>query len=507
LSFSVSSLRKSFGGVEVLRGVSFDTNQGEIHALLGANGAGKSTLIKCLSGAHRPDAGVIELDGVPYGHLTPQSAAAAGISVIYQNLSLIDSLSITDNIFLGRELSRNGLIRHGEQRRLAQAALDDLLGDDYGLDARALVGDLPMASKQLVEIAKALSRNDIRLLILDEPTAALSEREAARLRGIVQRVAARGVHVLFITHILSDVFEIAHRITVLRDGQVVLDEATASVGNARLTEAITGRADFITRATSGNAAGRVLLEVDNLCGARFSDISFRAHAGEVVGIFGLVGSGRSELFETLFGARRPDGGHVRLDGAPLPMRAPRLAVSRGLALVPGERNRQSVFAELDAASNMLQPAYGQLAGNPLLRNRDREGAAFEDGARAVGLRPLSPHLAANHFSGGNLQKIVVARWAYAYRGVKALLLDEPTQGIDVGARADLYALLRSEAVLKDRTIVFTTADPDEIEQLADRILVLCRGRIVAEFERRELDRSQMLHLAHSNADPGVAAAH
>jgi len=507
--FAVSNLRKSFGDNEVLRGVSFRSLPGQIHALLGANGAGKSTLIKCLSGAHAPDSGEIQLDGDVFHRLTPQSAHAAGIAVIYQNLSLIGSLSIADNIFLGRELRRGPLLQRRRQREQAQAVLDAMLGADYGLHVDTVVEALPMAGQQLVEIAKAISTASMRLLILDEPTAALSEREAARLKAVVRGIAARGVHVLFITHLLSDVFDICDRITVLRDGQVVLDAETPEVSRDALTQVITGKLVDPRSASAGavDRAGPPLLELHGAGGERFSGVSLAARRGEIVGIFGLVGSGRSELLETIFGARRLAEGRIAVAGAPLASGGgPAEALRHGIALVPGERVRQAVFADLDAGANVLQPAFGQLAASPFWRNRRGERAAFAEGAAAVGLVPPDPRLPAFSFSGGNLQKIVLARWAFAFRGTRILLLDEPTQGIDVGARADIYRLLRSPELLAARTVVFTTADPDEAELLADRVLVLCRGRIAAELDAHELDRKRMIELAHASDAAALAPA-
>ena len=258
MTFVIDGVRKSYGTHEVLKSVSLRCEPGRVHALLGANGAGKSTLIKCLSGAHAPDAGTIQLDGEVWTSLTPQQAAEAGISVIYQHLSLVASLSISDNVFLGRELRRGPLVNRAEQRRRTRQALDDVLGPSHGLSEDALVGDLPIAAQQLVEIVKATSRPGIRVLILDEPTAALSDREASRLKGVVRRIAASGVHVLFITHILGDVFDLCDRITVLRDGVVALDEPVGAVRPDQLTEAITGRLPAPRR---GNSRGPADLTV------------------------------------------------------------------------------------------------------------------------------------------------------------------------------------------------------------------------------------------------------
>ncbi|MEU8248892.1 sugar ABC transporter ATP-binding protein [Nonomuraea sp. NPDC048916] len=498
MSFVIDGVRKCYGANEVLKGVSLRCEPGQVQALLGANGAGKSTLIKCLSGAHAPDAGTIQLDGEVWTGLTPQRAAEAGIAVIYQHLSLVASLSISDNVFLGRELRHGPLLARAEQRRRTREALSGVLGPDHGLREDTIVGDLPIASQQLVEIVKATSRPGIRVLILDEPTAALSDREAGKLKDVVRRIAASGVHVLFITHILGDVFDLCDRITVLRDGVVALDEPVGSVRTEQLTEAITGRLPA-PRRVAGPALSRrrtPMLTVSGLSGERFDDVTFTSHEGEVVAIFGLVGSGRSELLETLYGARRADVGTVQVGGRTVPRRSsPKAALRAGIALVPGDRARQAVFADLDAADNVLQPAFGQL-GPPLLRHRAAERRRFAAGADQVRLHPSDPALAARAFSGGNQQKLVLSRWLAAYQGVRVLLLDEPTQGIDVGARADIYQTLRSEEVLTGRTVVFTTSDPDEVALLADRVLVLVRGRIVAELPAEPLDRNRMLHLSH-----------
>jgi ABC-type sugar transport system ATPase subunit len=502
MSFAVSQLRKSFAGIPVLRGVSFDSQPGQIHALLGANGAGKSTLIKCLSGAHAPDSGTIELNGVRHAQFTPASASAAGIAVIYQNLSLIGSLSVTDNIFLGRELRRGLAVRRSEQRRRARKTLDALLGEDDAIAPDNFVEDLPIAGQQIVAIARALAASESKLLILDEPTAALSAPEVARLKAVLRAIASRGLHVLFITHILSDVLDICQRITVLRDGVVVLDTAVEGVSVEEIAQAITGRLPHSAGVAGFSKAGavvpRALIETRDLSAPRLQAISLAAREGKILGIFGLVGSGRSELLETLFGARAATSGAILLEGRRQSLAggiADRLA--HGVALVPGDRTRQALFAGLETGANVLQPAYRQLASGPLWRNRQREGATFASAAAAVRLVPDDPDVPVWSLSGGNAQKMVLARWAFAFAGVRVLLLDEPTQGIDVGARSEIYTLLRSEAVLAGRTIVFTTADPDEAELLADRVLVLCRGRIVGELEADGLDRGRMLALAHA----------
>jgi ribose transport system ATP-binding protein len=502
MTFVVDGLRKSFGATEVLRGVSLRCEPGRVHALLGANGAGKSTLIKCVSGAHAPDAGTIALDGHTWARLTPVQAAEAGIAVIYQHLSLVASLSVSDNVFLGRELRRGPLLARAEQRRRTAAALTAVLGPDHGLHPDTVVGDLPIAAQQLVEIVKATARRDIRVLVLDEPTAALSDREVHKLKDVVRRIAADGVHVLFITHLLGDVFDLCDRITVLRDGQVALDAPAGSVDPGQVTAAITGRPPDTRRAgpAGDRTVGEPLLRLDRLGGDRFDDVTLTAREGEVVGIFGLVGSGRSELLETIAGARRRGTGRVRVGGRDLGRRrTPRAAVRAGVALVPGDRARQAVFADLAAADNVLQPALTRL-GHPLLRDRSRERSTFATAAAHLRLHPADPALPARSFSGGNQQKLVLGRWLTGYPGVRVLLLDEPTQGIDVGARADIYRTLRSAAVLRGRTVVFTTADPDEAALLADRVLVLARGRVVAELPTDPLDRARMLRLAHLAGD-------
>lgn len=495
MAVEVAGIVKRYGGAPVLDGVDLRIEAGQVRALLGPNGAGKSTLIRCLTGAVTPDAGALRLDGDELDAATPARALAAGVVVIYQHLSLISALTVSENVFLGSELRRGPFVARAAQRHRTREVLT-LLGVDAEVGPDVRVGDLPIALQQLVEIAKALHRNDVRLLILDEPTSALSETEARQLISRVRGLRARGIHVLYVTHLLDEVFEVADSVTVLRDGRVVLDKTVGETDRDELVGAIAGVAVQEDRREGRVRAGEAVLELRGLRGPRFGPVDLRVGAGEVVGLFGMVGSGRTELLETLFGARQAVGGDARFRGRRHRPANPAGAIAAGIALVPSDRLRQSLFAELSALENSLLPSFRALSRLGL-RQRDRERDRFAAAAGDVRLHPAEPRMPARILSGGNQQKLVVGRWLALPGRVALLLLDEPTQGIDVGARHDLYRLLRQLA--RDGTgVLFASSDPDEARALADRVVVLSRGRVVAQLRAAAASNERLLGLAGSS---------
>ncbi|MFC5677943.1 sugar ABC transporter ATP-binding protein [Aeromicrobium endophyticum] len=500
-ALSMRGLRKSYGPNEVLRGVDLDFVGGEVHALLGPNGAGKSTLLGCLSGAVRPDSGVVVIGDDTHEGFTPQQAFDAGTAIIYQHFQLIDDLSVADNLYLGGELkSRSGTTRIGEQVATANRVLRSV-GADF--DATQLVGTLSVGQRQLVEIAKAI-RHRPSLLILDEPTAALSADEAQLLLGLVQRLAHDdGIAVVYVTHLLREVLQVSDRVTVLRDGEVLWTHDTAELGMDDLIAAISttaGQAASADSRPASSSSDRVLLDVRDFSVAGSPPIDLSVHDGEIVGIFGLLGSGRTNLVEGLAGVR-PTAGTVTLSGREVSTRSPSHARADGVVLVASDRKEQSLFGSMSAMENLLMPHYSVLS-TPW-RKRSRESQIFDGIAEMVHLRPARATLEADSFSGGNAQKLAVGRWLGQLGTASVMLLDEPTQGVDVGAREEIYHLLRTFARLESKAVLFVSSDPEEVLALADRIVVLVDS-VVAGVLPATVDEQELVALAHSDGPAGAA---
>ncbi|MCU1502691.1 MAG: transporter ATP-binding protein [Ilumatobacteraceae bacterium] len=495
-ALSIEGLRKSFGAKDVLRGVSLDVEIGEIRALLGANGAGKSTLIGCLSGALQPDAGSITVDGQVHTGFTPRTAFDAGIAVIYQHFSLIEPLSVADNIFLGDERVKHGTLRPREQEAVATELLQ-MIG--AGFSPRTEVSRLTVGERQLVEIAKVL-RREPKVLVLDEPTAALGEREA-RLLGerLLQLRDSRDIAIIYVTHLLHEVFSLADSITVLRDGAVALEERMATVHHEDVIAAISPSYQVETRRRSAVVGDDApVLSLKGLHTSFVGPLDLDLAPGQVTALFGLMGSGRTEILETLMGMRTPSQGQMFLRGRAHRPGSPSRAIADGFALVPADRKQRGVFAQLSSADNVLLPHVQRLA-TPIARHRSRERNAFARVADRVRLQPADPTTLCRHFSGGNQQKLVVGRWLVDGGDVDVLLLDEPTQGIDIGARGDLYRLIRETVTETATTIVFASSDPEEVLLLADRVLVLQRGRIVVDAPADSLTEQDLLAAAHGSS--------
>jgi ribose transport system ATP-binding protein len=492
---TVRNLSKSFGSKRVLSDVSLDVLPGQIHALLGPNGSGKSTLIRCLSGAIRPDAGVITKDGVAYQSFTPRSANEAGTSVIYQSFSLVPTLSVTDNVFLGDELRTGLRIDRPRERKIV---VDELERLGHPLDPDKEIGRLSAGDQQVVEIIKAL-RREPSLLILDEPTAALGQDEITALAEMLKWLRDQAMAILYVTHLIGEVFLIADYVTVLRDGEVVLTEEVAALEPEQVISAIapSRRVDDRDREDT-QPAGPAEVELVSYTTPGIAPLTLTVNAGEIVGIFGLLGSGRTELLEGIYGIRKHEG-TIRLGGKRYRAASPAEALRAGVALVAGERLRQSMFLRLTALDNLLLPHMKRLARYGV-RVRSRERGEFDSISGRIGLAPNAPTLPAWTFSGGNQQKIAVGRWLASAAGVRVLLLDEPTQGIDVGARADLYRLVHHLAREERKAIIFTSSDPDETLALADRIVVLRAGAVVTVLSRNEATAERLLTYAHSASE-------
>ncbi|GAB7109839.1 sugar ABC transporter ATP-binding protein [Streptomyces phaeofaciens JCM 4814] len=491
---TMSGITKSFPGVRALDGVDLEVQAGEVHCLLGQNGAGKSTLIKVLAGAHQPDSGEITWRGEPVTLRSPIAAMRLGIATIYQELDLIEGLSVAENVFLGHEPTSAGFVVRGSVARAATAQLLRRLGHSE-IDPARLVGDLSAAQQQIVSMARALS-HDVRLIVMDEPSAALDPEEVDNLFRIVGDLTADGVAVIYISHRLEEIRRIGRRVTVLKEGRSVAGGLPAeSTPTEEVVALMTGRNVeyvFPERPEAGFAAGsEPVLKVEGLTRrGEFAPVDLELRPGEIVGLAGLVGSGRSEILETIYGARKPDGGRVLVDGAPLRPGSVRAAVRAGIGLAPEERKAQGLLMLESVSSNVSVSTLSRFARAGWL-DRRTERAAAHQAVRELSLRPDNPDAAIRTLSGGNQQKAVLARWLL--RGCKVLLLDEPTRGVDIGARAELYAVIRRLAD-EGLAVLLVSSEVPEVLGLADRVLVLREGSVVHTADARELDEHRVLDL-------------
>jgi ABC-type sugar transport system ATPase subunit len=494
---------KRFPGVVALEGVSFDLMPGECHAICGENGAGKSTLMKLLSGVITDYDGEILLRGAPVRFRGTRDAEAAGIAIIHQELNLVEQLSAAANIFLGRERRTPlGLLDDAGMEREAAALLAEL---ECPLDPRTPAGSLRVGDQQLLEIAKALSlRSDV--LIMDEPTSALTEAEVARLDRVVARLRARGVTILSITHKMDEVFRLADRITVLRDGRLVTTVDRSATTPREITGWMVGR-DIAGHDFHGTRSrGAVALEVrgmtlpwpDHPRGYRLKDVSLTVHAGEIIGIAGLMGAGRTELLETIFGATEAAWtGEVLLDGHAVRFVHPADACAAGIAMVTEDRKRLGLFPELDVAANVSLCGLQQAVQAGLL-SRGREEDLVASPLRETGVKTPGPHAAITGLSGGNQQKCIIGRWLLVKPRI--LLLDDPTRGIDVGAKAELYQLI-DRLCREGLAVILTSSELPELLALSDRIIVLAEGCVTAEFPRSEATEQRIIEAATGTHAP------
>ncbi|WP_345641778.1 sugar ABC transporter ATP-binding protein [Streptomyces tremellae] len=490
---TMSGITKSFPGVRALDGVELSVRAGEVHCLLGQNGAGKSTLIKVLAGVHQPDSGVITWRGEQVSLKSPTAAMRLGIATIYQELDLVEGLSVAENTFLGHEPTAAGFVVRGREARRRAAALLARLGHPEIPPGR-LVGDLSAAQRQIVSMARALS-HDVRLIVMDEPSAALDPDEVDNLFRIVATLVADGVAVVYISHRLGEIRRIGDRVTVLKDGRTVaVDLPAKRTPAAEVVTLMTGRAvehAFPERPAPAAERGEPLLRVEGLSRrGEFAPLDLTVHPGEIVGLAGLVGSGRSEILETVYGARKPTTGRVVVAGRPLRPGSVRSAVRAGLGLAPEERKAQGLLTLDTVTRNVSVSTLSRFSRGGWL-DRGAERTAARAATRELSLRPDNPDAPVRTLSGGNQQKAVLARWLL--RGCRVLLLDEPTRGVDVGARAELYAVIRRLAG-EGLAVLLVSSEVPEVLGLADRVLVLREGRVVHRAPAAELDEHRVLDL-------------
>ena len=487
------NISKSFGAVAALRDVSFDLRPGEVHALLGQNGAGKSTLIKILAGVQAKDGGTIRVNGAPSDFRTPSGARAAGIAIVYQDLSLIPGLSVADNIFLKREPARLGLANrrqiHDETKRFLDA-------HGFNLDPKAIVGDLPFAYRQLTEIAKALM-GDVRILVLDEPTSSLSAGEEETLFNAVRGVSAKGVGVIYVTHRLGEVFRLSQRVTVLRDGRNVETFNTEDSDIGALVSAIVGPRNVAStdaRAVAEQRAlkpieGAPVIELKGATNDRLRAVDLTLRSGEILGLAGMIGSGRTEILETIFGLRKMNGGEYRLRGKPVTMASPIDAIRSGIALVPEDRHAEGLVLDHSIERNL---AMARLPGLSRLGffARKTSKARADEAMAALSIKAPDPSTPTRALSGGNQQKVVFGKWRHPTPDV--LLLDEPTVGVDVGAREQIYALIH-RAAESGSAVLVVSSDLGELAMLCDSIAVVANGSVKAKVARSAFASEEQLH--------------
>ncbi|MFC4071419.1 sugar ABC transporter ATP-binding protein [Actinoplanes subglobosus] len=487
----LTDLVKTFPGVKALDGVQLEVRAGEVHCLLGQNGAGKSTLIKVLSGVHRPDSGTVEWLGEQVSYGNPQAAMKAGIATIYQELDLVDDLTVAENVFLGHEPRRLGFVRRGAMADRTRGILGSLGHEE--IPPRRMVHALQAAGKQVVSMARALSQ-EARLLIMDEPSAVLAHDEVENLFRIIRRLTARGIAVIYISHRLEEIREIGDRVTVLKDGRTTAANLSAAdTPTSELVSRMTGRTIeyvFPPRPDQPESSDE-LLRVHRLSrSGEFRDVSLSVAAGEIVGIAGLVGSGRSELLETIYGARRPDSGTVELAGKALRPGSVGAAVRAGMGMAPEERKSQALLLGEPIYRNMTLATFTGLARLGFTNAR-RERAESDRIAGSLDLRPLDVRRPVRTLSGGNQQKVVVGRWLLG--DTRLLLLDEPTRGVDVGARAELYRVIRHLAA-QGVGVLLVSSEVPEVLGLSDRVLVMREGRVVHEAPSTDIDEDTVLDL-------------
>lgn len=472
---------KRFPGVLALDAIDFDLGYGEVHALLGENGAGKSTMVKIITGAYRRDSGRVTVDGQQVIFNSPSDAQKAGIGVIFQEFSLVDSLSVAENLFLGCYPMKAGFVDWSSMSRLAAEQLK-LFNID--IEPSETLSSLGVANKQMVEILKVLRRDGLKILVLDEPTSSLSDAESQALFGFIRELKKQGVSIIYISHRLDEIKQICDQVTVFRNGRVVGSKDAGSISISTMVEMMTGSVLDDQYPKKLNVAYDECIVVDGLSGPGFEDVSFSASKGEVLGITGLVGAGKSEVIETIFGVRQPTQGCITIEGEVYTAESPQKAIDHGIGLLPENRKTQGLVLSMSCANNITLASLD----SALLSLAEENSSACKKFVE-LEIRPNDPLNEVVNLSGGNQQKIVLAKWLE--RNCRILLFDEPTRGIDVGAKFQIYSIIREQAAL-GKTVIMASSEIEEIVGICDRVAVMRNGKIVGFHEKSDVTRESIL---------------
>ena len=486
---SMHDICKSFPGVKALDHVDFELRSGEVMALLGENGAGKSTLMKVLSGVYTRDSGDMEIQGKAYGNLTPKQAQAAGVAIIHQELNMCRHLTVAENIFLGREKVRGVVLSQREMEAEAAEVLGRLKID---ISPRTVVGDLPISKQQMVEIAKALSM-DARILIMDEPTSALTAREIEDLFRIIRDLRASDHGIVYISHRLEELQHIVDRVTIMRDGQYITSMNFADTTIDQIITHMVGREikEKFPRVTCQK--GKKIFEVRNLnAGRMVRNVSFSLYEGEIVGFAGLMGAGRTETTRAIFGIDPKESGQILLDGREIAIHSPSDAIRQGVVLAPEDRKKDGLCTKLSIRHNIALPNLDLLCNRLGVVSHSRENAMCEQAVKNLQIKTPSVDVDAANLSGGNQQKVVVAKWLA--RNSRVVIFDEPTRGIDVAAKVEIYHLM-NQLKKQGIAVMFVSSELPEVLGIADRVIVMCDGQITGEVMARESNQNEILTLA------------
>lgn len=486
---SMEHISKTFPGVKALDDVRFELRSGEVMALLGENGAGKSTLMKILSGVYTRDGGKLEIFGKEYGNLTPKGAQEAGVAIIHQELNMCRHLSVAENMFLGREKKKGIILSDQEMENEAKKILDELKID---LDPRQVVGELPVSKQQMVEIAKALSVN-ARILIMDEPTSALTAREIEDLFRIIRDLKAKGCGIVYISHRLEELQHIVDRVTVMRDGQYITSMNFKDATMDEIIAYMVGREIKEKFPRVECKKGKKIFEVKNLnAGRMVRDINFSLYEGEIVGFAGLMGAGRTETTRAIFGVDQKEGGQIILDGKEVTIHKPEDAIKAGIVLAPEDRKKDGLCTKLSIRQNIALPNLDLLCNKLGVVNGKKEAEMCGKAVQDLKIKTPNVEMLAGNLSGGNQQKVVVGKWLA--RNSRVVIFDEPTRGIDVAAKVEIYHLM-NELKKQGIAVMFVSSEMPEVMGIADRIIVMCDGRITGEVMAKETTQNEILNLA------------
>lgn len=484
----LKGISKVFPGVKALDKVSFSLKAGEVHALIGENGAGKSTLMKIISGIYNRDEGEYLINGVNIGDLTPKKAQELGIAIIHQELNMCQDLTVAENMFLGREKSKLGYIQQREIDKAAKEILDKL---KIEIRPDTVLRKLPVSKQQMVEIAKALS-TDARILIMDEPTSALTDKEITELFDIIRHLKRSGCAIVYISHRLEELEQIADRVSIFRDGRHIITKAYKDTNLNEIISCMVGREIKEKFPTIDCQKGQKLLEVKNLCSGIVNNVSFDLFQGEIIGFAGLIGAGRTELVRALFGAEAIASGEIYLKGKKLNIKTPKDAILEGIVLGPEDRKKEGLCTKLSIRENIGLANLDRICSKAGIVSRSKENGLAEKAIEKLKIKTPSPEQTVNNLSGGNQQKIVVGKWLV--RSAEVVIFDEPTRGIDVAAKVEIYNIM-NDLKRQGIGVIFVSSEMPEVMGMSDRILVMCNGKITGDLVSRETTQDEILRCA------------